>query len=71
MPDRTALIAPRPLFVESGKQDHLYPVEPAFSSTLNAYGLLGTEGNIELDLYDGGHKFHGVNSIPWMIKHLA
>ena len=71
MPDIAALIAPRPLFIESGKQDYPYPVEPAFSLTLSAYRLLGMEKNIGLDLYDGGHKFYGVNSIPWMVSHLT
>ena len=70
MPDIAALIAPRPLFVESGRQDRSYPVEPAFSLTQKAYRLLGAEQNLGLDSYEGGHMFHGVKSIPWMAEQL-
>ena len=71
MTDIAALIAPRPLFVESGKQDRPYPVEPAFSLTQRAYRLLGVEKNLELDSYEGGHMFRGVESIPWMVEQLC
>jgi dienelactone hydrolase len=71
MTDIAALIAPRPLFVESGKQDHAYPVEPAYSLTRRAYGLLGAEADLGLDLYEGGHMFRGVDSIPWMVNELS
>ena len=70
MPDIAALIAPRPLFVESGKRDHSYPVEPAFSLTQKAYRLLGAEENLGLDLYEGGHIFRGADSINWMVERL-
>ena len=71
MTDIAALIAPRPLFVESGKQDHSYPVEPAFSLTQKAYRLLGAEKNLGLDSYEGGHMFRGVESILWMVEQLC
>lgn len=71
MPDISALIAPRFQFVESGMKDIYYPVEPAYSMVKKAYELLGAEENIDMDLYDGGHEFHGTNSIPWMISMLT
>ncbi len=71
MTDIAALIAPRSLFVESGKQDHSYPVEPAFSLTQKAYRLLGAGKNLGLDSYEGGHMFRGVESIPWMVEQLC
>lgn len=70
MPDIAALIAPRPLFIESGRHDQYYPVEPAYSLTRKAYTLLRVEQNLELDVYEGGHMFYGKNSIPWIIKQL-
>jgi len=70
MPDIAALIAPRSQFVESGKQDYPYPVEPAFSLVRRAYELLGAEKNLGLDQYDGGHMFYGANSISWMVEQL-
>jgi hypothetical protein len=71
MYDIAALIAPRPLFIESGIQDVNYPVEPAFSLTRKAYRLLGAESNIKLDRYKGGHMFYGKNSIPWLVQRLS
>lgn len=71
MPDLSALIAPRPLFVESGRQDLPYPVEPAFSITQEAYRLLDAEENLHLHRYVGGHKFHGKKSLPWLVSELC
>ena len=70
MPDLSALIAPRPQFVESGKEDHPYPPEPALSMVRRAYELLGASGHLGVDLYQGGHMFHGEVSIPWMLRQL-
>ncbi len=70
MPDISALIAPRAQFVESGKEDVQYPLEPAFSMVKRAYELLGEADMLGLDRFDGGHAFHGVHSIPWMIDRL-
>lgn len=70
LPDLSALIAPRPQFVESGKQDAAYPLEPAFTMVQRAYDLLGVPDRLGLDRYDGGHLFRGEISIPWMIEQL-
>ena len=71
MPDISALIAPRPQFVESGIQDTNYPYEPAFSMTKRAYELLGVSERLGLDRYDGGHLFRGEESIPWLAGRLG
>lgn len=71
MPDIAALIAPRPLLVETGTEDYQYPAEPAYSITREAYRLLGAESEIDIDRYEGGHAFHGVKSIPWLVNQLA
>lgn len=71
LPDLSALIAPRPQFVESGKQDSAYPLEPAFTMVRRAYDLLGAADRLGLDAYDGGHLFRGEVSIPWMVERLG
>ncbi len=71
MPDLSALIAPRPQFVESGAQDTPYPPEPAFTLVRRAYELLDASQRLGLDLYEGGHMFHGEVSIPWLIEQLS
>lgn len=70
-PDIAALIAPRPIFVESGTDDTPYPVEPAFTIAEEAYRLIGAEDAIHLHQYEGGHKFHGERSIPWLVAELS
>jgi hypothetical protein len=70
MPDISALIAPRPQFVESGSKDVDYPVEPAYSMVKRAYELLGAGGNLEIDIFDGGHRFNASKSVPWMVEQL-
>jgi dienelactone hydrolase len=71
MPDLSALIAPRPQFVESGTADANYPHQPAFSLVQRAYDLLDASGNLGLHRYRGGHEFRGVKSIPWLARQLA
>jgi hypothetical protein len=70
MPDISALIAPRPQFIESGINDTNYPHEPAFSLVKNAYTQLGVPERLGLDRYQGGHLFHGKHSIPWLLNRL-
>lgn len=70
MPDVSALIAPRPQFVESGSKDVDYPVEPAYSMVKQAYELLDAGDNLDIDIFNGGHKFNAEKSVPWMINKL-
>ncbi|HYE06177.1 MAG TPA: alpha/beta hydrolase family protein [Planctomycetota bacterium] len=70
LPDIAALIAPRPLFVESGRSDARYPLEPAFGRVASAYRASGAAQALALDHYDGGHVFRGHASIPWLVERL-
>ena len=71
LPDLSALIAPRPQFIESGIADGPYPHDPAFSMVYKAYDLLDSSGNLHLHRYPGEHMFHGEKSIPWLVKTLS
>ena len=71
LPDISALIAPRPQFVESGISDTPYPHQPAFDMVQEAYTLLGARDQLRIHRYDGGHMFHGGESIPWMVRQLS
>jgi len=70
MPDISALIAPRPQFVESGEKDKGYPYQPAFDMVAEAYTLLGARDHLGVHRYNGPHMFHGGESIPWMVRQL-
>lgn len=72
MGDIAAMIAPRPLLIESGRSDQLYGaggiqnVIPQMQTVRNAYRLLGAEDKIQHDIFDGGHSWHGVRANPWL-----
>ena len=70
MPDLSALIAPRPQFIESGIHDTNYPHEPAFSLVQEAYELLEAPNQLDLHRYNNRHEFNGTKSIPWLVRQL-
>ena len=76
MGDIAALIAPRPLLVETGDQDPLNGAsgvantESQVDIACRAFRLLGTEDSLSHDIFEGEHRWNGVEAIPWMVKHL-
>jgi dienelactone hydrolase len=64
MGDMGALLAPRPLMIQSGREDHLngergiMNVEEQLLVVKDAYNLFGMEDRIYHDVWDGGHCFH-------------
>ncbi|MCL2159221.1 MAG: alpha/beta hydrolase family protein [Oscillospiraceae bacterium] len=71
-----ALIAPRPLLIETGTLDglngesNLDNVVPYVNQVRSAYDLLGAPENIYHDIFEGPHKWNGVCAMPWISKHL-
>ena len=76
MGDIGALIAPRPLLIETGNKDPLNGrsglgnVRPQVRTTRRAYRLLGAAGALKHDVFEGEHRWHGVEAIPWMQRRL-
>ena len=76
MGDIGALIAPRPLLIETGDIDGLNGargvrnVKSQVRITRAAYRLLGAAGNLKHDVFHGPHQWFGTTAIPWMTKHL-
>jgi len=77
MGDIGALIAPRPLVVETGTKDSLNGasgLENVYSQIRimqKAYRLLGAEMMLKHDVFEGEHRWNGVMAIPWMKLFLA
>ena len=77
MGDIAALIAPRPLLVETGTKDPLNGpsglenVRSQMEIIRRAYRLLGAEGLLQHDIFAGEHRWNGVQAIPWMKRFLA
>lgn len=73
MYDIASLIAPRPLFAESGTKDDIFPIEASrtsFARVKKVYEILGAPGNCRHEVFEGEHSFHGVKGIPFLAEHL-
>jgi dienelactone hydrolase len=73
MYDIAGLIAPRPLFAESGTQDDIFPIEASrasFARVKKVYETLGAPDNCQHEVFEGEHSFHGVEGIPFLAEHL-
>lgn len=69
MPELLGLIAPRPLFIESGLRDPLFPIVhvlEAVNVLKRIYRETGAEENLDFDLFDGGHEMSGGASLDWL-----
>ena len=76
MDDIAALIAPRPLCFETGNVDHLNGenglknVIPFVDNVRKAYSIFDAENKIHHHIFEGGHRFDGMESIPFLLNWL-
>jgi hypothetical protein len=73
VPDLQGLCAPRPLLVEIGIHDECFHVDSAttcFAEVEKIYSAAGARDNLELDLFEGGHRWGGRKSVEFFRKHL-
>jgi len=72
-----ALIAPRPLLVETGTGDPLNGasglrnVRSQMRIVRRAYRLLGAQKALKHDVFEADHRWHGIEAIPWMRRWLG
>jgi dienelactone hydrolase len=67
--DLGALIAPRPLLIESGTDDDLFPVATATETvrrTRLVYDREGVGDRLVHDVFEGGHQWHGVAAVDFL-----
>ncbi|MCO1337949.1 hypothetical protein BJH93_03440 [Kocuria polaris] len=71
MPDVLAHLAPRPLLVESGRADPIFPLA-GFRSAAGSLGrAYGTDGPLTIVEHDGGHGVDGRVIHARLVAHLA
>ncbi len=73
MSDIAGLIAPRPLFVESGERDRIFPLNSSvesFRAVREIYRVFGAEEHIEHEVFPDEHIFWGKRGIPFLAQHL-
>jgi len=72
--DVAGLIAPRPLFAESGERDDIFPVAAAresFRRVQKVYAVFAAAAAAEHETFDGPHSFWGKRGLPFLARHLA
>jgi dienelactone hydrolase len=73
MHDIAGLIAPRPLFVESGEKDNIFPIRASiesFGEVRKVYDVFGATDRVEQEVFPGEHSFWGKRGIPFLARHL-
>ena len=74
MGDIAALIAPRPLLIETGTRDNLNGkrglrnVSSQVAIARRACKLLGAPDALKHVVFEGEHRWHGLEAVPWMVK---
>jgi len=74
LPELMGLIAPRPLFLESGDKDPIFPAsgfEKAVQQLKTIYAAAGAEDQLEYDLFPGVHEVSGRKSFDWLYRSLT
>jgi dienelactone hydrolase len=74
VPDLHGLIAPRPLLVEIGSYDECFKIDSAMScyrEVEKIYDAAGARELLELDLFEGGHRWGGNKSVAFFRKWLG
>jgi hypothetical protein len=74
MYDVAGLIAPRPLFVESGEKDNIFPIKASiesFRKVKEIYAVFGAADRAEQEVFNDAHSFWGKKGIPFLVRHLT
>lgn len=73
LPGLLELLAPRPLFIESGQQDPIFPIETvevAIQYLRQVYAEAGAAEKLGVHLFEGVHEVNGSQAYPWLIEAL-
>ena len=73
MYDIAGLIAPRAMFVESGTEDTIFPIDAtrfAFDQAQDIFRAFGAEDRLGLEVFDAAHSFHGVGAFQFLDQKL-
>jgi dienelactone hydrolase len=69
MSDVAGLVAPRGLFIESGRLDRIFPIDGSRRSAEHAtqiYQVLGASERMGYEIHDGAHEFYGVGAFEFL-----
>lgn len=72
--DLCALIAPRPLLLESAISDPIFPIavaKAAFDELQTLYARLGVPECVDQDVFSGDHEISGRVAYDWLVEQLT
>lgn len=73
MPELIGLIAPRPIFIEAGIDDPLFPnehVTSALEKLKTIYKNFNASKSLSYDIFNGAHEISGRKSYDWLVDTL-
>jgi dienelactone hydrolase len=68
-----ALVCPRPLVIEVGERDELFPADgaqAAYERARECYDRLGIADRLHFEVFEGGHEFNGESGFAMLTQHL-
>jgi len=71
--DLAGLVAPRPLLVESGSKDEIFPIDAVKRTVTRArrsWKVFGAPRNLQTDYFAGPHEISGAKAYEFLTKHL-
>ena len=69
MYDIAGLVAPRGLYIESGRNDRIFPIQGSERATDKAraiYSVFGAPDRFGYQIHEGAHEFHGVGAFEFL-----
>ena len=69
MYDIAGLIAPRALFIESGTEDTIFPIDAtrfAFNEAKTIFSCFDADDKLGFEAFEAGHSFHGVGAFEFL-----
>ncbi len=72
--DVACLIAPRPLLIEAGTKDPIFPIEAtraAIAKLERVYKLLDVPDRLDTDIFEKGHEISGAKMWTFFARHLG
>ncbi len=72
--DMVGMIAPRPMLVEAGSRDPIFPiaaVKEAVARARDVYGVFGATDKVETDFFEGRHRINGSRAYDFLWEQLS
>ena len=73
MVDIAGLVAPRPLLIESGTRDAIFPVDAtrqAYAKLQKIYTAFNAPDRLDVDIFEGEHAWSGAKAYDWLARWL-